>query len=215
MTLNRTVEHNPAPQREWMTLNSEFKKQGLALLHQQCWCWGCDVRRHVEGQRANLLLDLGFERTPPPHSKRGATTYQKRCASGDIVSLWGFGLCFGDARGGIFVSRFAFFPRLGVHASPVEAYRRTHLGDFQAPNSLRGCQRALDYLERAMLWIADYERQVTNLIGSDHREQSLTQWPHTASSARTIAECWENLARQAPAQARYWRRENSTTREVN
>ena len=95
-----------AAQRVWMTLSGDFKKRGAALLHQQCWCWGYDVRREVAGERANLLLELGFERVPAPEGVHGATTYRLRQNDGSTVTLWGFGLCFGDELGGVCVSGF-------------------------------------------------------------------------------------------------------------
>ncbi len=121
--------------RVWMTLGGDFKKRGAALLHQQCWCWGCDIRRESGGARANLLLQWDFERTPPPDGILGATTYAWRGPNGENATLWGFGLCFGDANGQIFVSRFGFSP----HPPPRAWEPKQIMEQFRAPR--RGMPR--------------------------------------------------------------------------
>ena len=136
--------------RVWMTLSGDYKKRGAALLHQQCWCWGFDVRRQVGNERANLLLELGFERVAAPDGVHGATTYRLRQNDGSTVTLWGFGFCFGDEAGGVFVSRFSFWPRLGKVAAPQWAFDAKHLADFRSPKQLHECQRARDYFVRAL-----------------------------------------------------------------
>lgn len=201
--------------RVWMTFPGEFKKRGAALLHQQCWCWGCDIRRQLNGERANLLLEMGFERTPPPDAKLGATMYQKRLDDGQTVTLWGFGMCFGDDCGGIFISRFAFWPRWGEVAAPKLAFGTEHLAGFRAAKRLHECQAALDYFGRALHWIADYERQIETLAGPTHRENALQVWGHTVSAPDTIPRHWEKLAGQTHELARFWKRENNATREIS
>ena len=200
-------------QRVWMTLSGDFKKRGAALLHQQCWCFGFDIRRQLEGQRANLLLELGFEKTSPP-SKPGATMYQRREPGGELVTLWGFGMCFGDANGGVFVSRFSFWPRLGEVAAPKAAHAPDQLGDFRAARRLGECECALCYFARALVWLADYEREVERVAGLSHREIALKEWRHAASSPGAIAGQWEHLAKQSESAARFWKRENNRTHEI-
>ena len=197
-----------------MTLAGDFKKSGAALLHQQCWCFGFDIRRRVEGERANLLLELGFKRTPPPTGTLGATMYQRREPSGELVTLWGFGMCFGDEFGGTFISRFAFWPRIGPLAAPDHAFATTHLEAFRAPRRLEECETALDYFGRALNWLARYEREVERLAGRDHREAALRAWSHTVARGGETAPRWNELARQSEWVARFWMRDNNTTREL-
>lgn len=212
--MNLQKARSSAPeQRVWMTLEGDFKKRGAALLHQQCWCFGFDIRRHIKGQRANLLLELGFEKTSPP-TKPGATMYQRREPGGELVTLWGFGMCFGDENGGVFVSRFSFWPRLGERAAPEIAFAPAHLEDFRAAPRLGECQCALCYFARALVWLADYEREIARVAGESHREIALREWRHAASSPDAIPGQWELLANQSRRAARFWKRENNRTHEI-
>ena len=220
--LQTTEDSTPtlaATRRVWMTLSGDYKKRGAALLHQQCWCWGYDVRRQVAGERANLLVELGFERVPPPDGVHGATTYRLRQSDGSTVTLWGFGLCFGDEAGGIFVSRFAFWPRLGATAAPERAFAAKHLASFRAARRLDECERALDYFGRALHWIAHYEQLAADVAGASHRAAALEAWSrgvasHKAMAPDTLAQTWRELAAQTGQVARLWCRENNRTRQV-
>ena len=205
--------------RVWMTLSGDYKKRGAALLHQQCWCWGYDVRRQVAGRRANLLVELGFERVPAPDGVHGATTYRLCQSDGSMVTLWGFGLCFGDEAGGIFVSRFAFWPRLGETAAPETAFAAKHLAEFRAARRLDECQRALGYFSRALGWIAHYEQRAADIAGASHRAAALEAWSrgvasHKALAPETLAQTWHDLAAQCPQVARLWCREDNRTRQI-
>lgn len=214
MSKQKKVSTTPREKRVWMTLPGDFKKSGAALLHQQCWCFGFDIRRHINGERANLLLELGFERTAPPNGKLGATMYQRREASGDVVTLWGFGMCYGDEQGGAFISRFAFWPRLGEIAAPEAAFAPAHLEVFRSPRRLNECQDALSYFGRALRWLAQYEREVAHVAGIPHREKALHAWRHAVSKSDETASRWESLALQSQHVAHFWMRENNTTREL-
>lgn len=213
-TTPRTRGRADQEQRVWMTLSGDFKKRGAALLHQQCWCFGYDIRRKIGDERANLLLELGFERTAPPTKQIGATMYQRRESNGEIVTLWGFGMCFGDENSGVFVSRFSFWPRLGEVAAPKVAHAPTHLADFRTTRRLHECEYALCYFARALVWLADYEREVARVAGQSHRETALKEWQHAASAPDAIPSQWEDLARQSRGAARFWKRENNRTGEI-
>ncbi len=208
-----------ATRRVWMTLPGDFKKRGAALLHQQCWCWGYDVRRQIAGERANLLVELGFERVAAPDGVHGATTYRLRQSDGSTVTLWGFGLCFGDEAGGIFVSRFAFWPRLGATAAPQQAFAAAHLAEFRAAKRLHECEAALDYFARALRWIAHYEQLAAQIAGASHREKALHAWSrgvasHKLVAPETLPQTWRDLAAQSQQAARLWCRENNRTRQL-
>ena len=202
-----------------MTLAGDFKKRGAALLHQQCWCWGFDVRRQSANGRANLLVELGFERVAAPGGVHGATTYRLRQIDGSTITLWGFGLCYGDAAGGIFVSRFGFWPRLGATATPESAFEAKHLASFRAARQLDECERALDYFARALRWIATYEERAVEVAGLEHRRAALDAWSHGvashhASAPETLARDWRELAAQSQQVARLWCREDNRTRPL-
>ena len=217
--LHSTDEPVAATRRVWMTLSGDYKKRGAALLHQQCWCWGYDVRRQIAGERANLLLELGFERVAAPDGAHGATTYRQRQNDGSTVTLWGFGFCFGDEVGGIFVSRFAFWPRLGATNAPESAHAAKHLSEFRAARRLHECEAALDYFARALRWIGDYEERAAHIAGVEHRRAALAAWSggvanHRALSPDTLPQTWRELSAQTSQVARLWCRENNRTHQL-
>lgn len=78
-----------APQQRWR-FPERLVSQGTKLLTQQCWYWGCDVRR-AEG---NLLLERGFTRTRPPAGAEGSTAYALEPALGAQLTLWSFGFFY-------------------------------------------------------------------------------------------------------------------------
>lgn len=198
--------------RVWMTLRGDFKKRGAALLHQQCGCWGYDVRREIEGRRANLLLEWGFERLPPPAGIKGATTYSRREDDGTRVTLWAFGLGFGDDDGQIFVSRFAFWPRWSPLATPPRAWTpKQVLETMHAPRRAPHCLAALERFGRALSWIAAYETRVAAELGVDYRAHTLHQWSHRAG-APDLPQLWQTLSRDCAGEAQLWQREGGKTR---
>jgi hypothetical protein len=56
------------------------------LLHQQCWCWGCDIKR----SDGNLLGRYGARRVPPETRRRDCSTaYHVVCGDDTRIALWG------------------------------------------------------------------------------------------------------------------------------
>lgn len=100
---------NDSPRRRFL-LPQFIRQQGAALMHQQCWLWGQDVKRPQE----NVLLDYGFTRHRAPETEctRGCTGYELLLPDGRAIVLWGFGLFLGDRDlGGMYVKRYGFSPR--------------------------------------------------------------------------------------------------------
>lgn len=83
--------------------------QAIALLSQQCWCWGRDILR----PQGNWLLETGFERFRPPEKYRDrGSVYQMLLPDDRLIILRGFGVLFGQIEfGGVYLPRFEFTPR--------------------------------------------------------------------------------------------------------
>ncbi|MCS6801805.1 MAG: hypothetical protein RMM58_01560 [Chloroflexota bacterium] len=131
-----------------------------ALVDQQFWCWGQDIRR-PEG---NLLLAFGFERTRPPAGVLGSSCYRLAGAGREVV-LWGWGLLLVGPAGGVFLPRHGFAPRpaLAPLAAPCWSPEGLPpLGDAPVPGTGRWFQAAAD-------WIADYEAWVLATVGLAYR----------------------------------------------
>jgi hypothetical protein len=171
---------------------SAYWLRGAELMHQQCWCWGQDVRR-PEG---NLLLEYGFERSRPPDGRRGSSRYTLD-RDGARLALWGFGVGYAvQGCGGIYVSRYCFVPRwLGECASIEPVWRAEQLDSLRRPFTRREIRRSRRMLRSLIRWMADYERWVEAHCGSRYRCSTLGDWHRTAIPAGQMAAEWELLAR--------------------
>ena len=158
----------------------QLRRRGASLLHQQCWLWGCDIRR-AEG---NLLLAYGFTRQADPAGKR-STQYTLHRDDGSIARLWGSGFYFGDAEEGIFLNRFAFEPRLVRFAE-----------EWQDPARLKEAPRYFDFrcLRDACAWIAEYELWLSQKVDEGYRHICLLSGPNPAQEASSLSMMWRELA---------------------
>lgn len=190
-------------------LSNAMLRRGEPLLHQQCWCWGCDIRR-AEG---NLLLEYGFEKHRPPDDAEGSSAYrldlscfapslsapaldvshvEKRVRS---VVLWGFGFFYADSRlGGIFIQRYKFTPKLTRAIElPMPLWKAAQLPAHDIPRTRHARQRALRLLVGACTFIEAYERWVLGVVGLAYRRRCLAEFKHTIHTPEeTIAE-WRRL----------------------
>lgn len=168
-----------------------YWQRGATLLHQQCWCWGQDVRR-PEG---NLLLGYGFDRSRPPAHVSGSSRYTLH-REGRRITLWGFGIAWEyDGCGGIYVNRYCFVPRwMGQAASVDTVWQASQLAGVSRPCTRREIRRSRRLLQQLMRFIAGYERWVTANYGIDYRRRTLAGWSHTNIPADRMAIEWELLA---------------------
>lgn len=172
--------------------------RGTALLKQQCWYWGCDIRR-PEG---NLLLAHGFARVRPPEGFDGSSCYALEPMPITQLKLWGFGIYVGRAgAGGLFLDRFRCEPRLleAPRLAPT-VWRKEHL-----PDTRRACgsdrEQVAVLLANLIGWIVGYEQQIIAQHGLAYREACLTPWTRGRLSlaADTVLPAWERLAAEVAA----------------
>ncbi len=182
-------------------LPAELRRAGRDLLHQQCWCWGCDIRR----QAGNLLLEHGFARRRPPAGLSGSILYTCACGAGRAVALWGFGLFYGDpARGGLFLRRFEFAPRwlptLDLESPPWLPARVLTRDPAREPELW---QSALLLLAEAAGWVAAYETWVASALGQGYRQSCLDGWTYGRLSRPTppaqLPAAWRGIAERCAA----------------
>ncbi len=161
-------------------LPSPLRRRGAALLHQQCWLWGQDIKC-AEG---NLLLQYGFDRLRPPADVVGSTQYTLLLPCGNRVRLWGFGLSFGTADG-LYLNRFDFTPR---------AARASDL--WQGPQEMAGLPRSADLsrLSAMLEWISRYEAWIAASQGASYRRTTLAGWKLRVSTPTLLARSWSDLA---------------------
>jgi hypothetical protein len=170
----------PANPSQSQYLTSAAARRGKALLHQQCWLWGQDIKR-AEG---NLLLLHGFARLRPPDGLSGSSQYTRSLPGNLSVRLWGFGIYFGS-ESGIFLNRFEFIPR------------EARMTDLWQAREMTGLPRAksLSLLMQMLRWIGDYEDWVLRTLGSEYRKFCLHSWEGSSlSRPELIPEAWRELA---------------------
>lgn len=171
---------------------SAYWLRGAELMHQQCWCWGQDVRR-PEG---NLLLEYGFERSRPPEGVSGSSRYTLH-RDGANLALWGFGAGYAvEGCGGIYVNRYCFVPRwLADRAALDPVWRAEQMASLRRPFTRREIRRSRRLLRSLIRWIATYERWVESACGPHYRARTLASWHRTSIPAACLALEWELLAR--------------------
>jgi len=173
----------------------EFRRWAAALLDQQLWCWGRDITR----PGGNVLLDLGMCCHRAPGPGRATSQYTAAVAGGATVCLWGFGLLYAEpGRGGVFLRRYEFDPRLVPGPPPVPVHQPERIGPAPRPASAGQWATTRLLLRAAAGWVARYEHWVAERFGSAYREAVLRARPRPpAVPAREMAAAWERLAKKA------------------
>lgn len=178
----------------------DFRGLCQLLLHQQCWCWGQDIR-HPEG---NLLLAHGFERVRPPAHVQGSTRYQLRLSARSTVTLWGFGLYYARCgRGGVYLNRYDCVPRFCHQAGFLEnVWTRDALPLSCSTGCAYGHEPETVYLVvKATEWISRYEQWVLGQFGLSYRKDVLREWHEPAVLPDSLPSEWLRLgllARRRP-----------------
>lgn len=169
------------------------RRFGGKLMEQQLWCWG----RDVEHPNGNLLIKFGFERHRDCNTEDRSTCY--RLDQDQLhVSLWGFGMFFGQRElGGIYLNRFDFCP----YWAPIESISLAiHWPDelpvFARPNGKSQWQRARKVWKSCLLWIAQYETWVRSNVGTAYRRECVEDWLRPFVRAEKMSAAWRFLSRQ-------------------
>ncbi|GAB4426544.1 MAG: hypothetical protein OHK0015_07530 [Chloroflexi bacterium OHK40] len=167
--------------------------RGTRLLTQQCWYWGCDVRRPA----GNLLIAHGFTRTRPPADVAGSTLYTYTPAPETQIVLWSFGVFIGrESCGGLFLERFRFEPYLlETSALPPSIWQQQGLPPLHRPREADRARTAA-LLSDLIAWIVAYEEALPRSEGAAYREACLRQWSRQrlALPADRLIPGWRALA---------------------
>jgi len=170
-------------------------KNATALLSQQIWCWGQDIKR-PEG---NWLLDSGFDRFTPPEDRiHCSSVYSLDLKGNRRIILRGFGVFFGDdARGGVFLDRYRFTPKYSESSSlkcPPWSDGDVPVMNIPSPSQRVDC---LFLLLDLIGWIRQYEVDIIARLGIKYRQDSLSQWNNgkrVSIPAEEIAAGWRSLS---------------------
>jgi hypothetical protein len=179
----------------------EFRHWCQILLHQQCWCWGQDIRHPGK----NLLQAHGFERVRPPAGHPGSTRYQLRLSARSAITLWGFGLYYARCgRGGMYLNRYECVPRFCHRAGFLDnVWTRDALVLSGSPQCTGPADADVNYLvAKAFEWVANYEEWVIGHMGITYRRNALRDWHEPALLPERVPGEWRRLAESARRQPR-------------
>lgn len=168
----------------------EIKELGERLLHHQCWFFGQDIR-HESG---NLLIRFGFERFGVPSEKSGSNNYRFRSTDDTEINLWGWGVFFGNEKGGILIKRYDFCPRLlkvGKLYFPV--FKSENLPLNRMPRENLEIRTARKITAQFIEWVLEYETWIEGECGKYWRRKNLREWERAEFPARNIRRNWQSL----------------------
>lgn len=166
----------------------------VALLSQQCWCWGQDILR----RKGNWLMEFGFERLVPPEKLRShSSVYRIQLSNDRQLILRGFGVFLGKRDvGGVFLPRFEFLPRYTelseLDKPPWSTQHLPELEPLGEHNRLKCAALTRELLD----WFADYETEVADRLGIAYREKTLRKWNdgnNPCVAASQFARAWRGL----------------------
>ncbi|MCH2178588.1 MAG: hypothetical protein MK106_07265 [Mariniblastus sp.] len=174
-------------------MHARLIQHAVELLSQQIWCWGRDILR-PEG---NWLLENGFDRAEPPANlNECASIYSLPLPDSGCVMLRGFGIFYGDQRGGVFLPRYEFRPRYTKYPTlKSQPWAPTDMPDLNPPkpSQLKSCTSlTLDLID----WIRGYEVNVAHNLGNEYRKNTLIEWEDPKRSvipAEDMANEWRLL----------------------
>lgn len=176
-------------------LPPDLRRRAAALLDQQMWCWGCDVRRKA----GNLLLAYGAEKRPAPEP-RLHSAYSFRLGADAALNLWGWGIWIArEGCGSVFASRAQFRVRYAAQVDRMpQAWCETNLPPTRTAVTTNELQAVYSLLSDVCRWISAYESWLGTQVDCHYREQAIAAWPerkrHGGVPAAEIATSWITLS---------------------
>lgn len=176
--------NNRSSLRRWLT----------PLFDQQMWCFGRDILR-PEG---NILLALGLCRQRSHTDPKGSSVYHALLDTGGSVFLWGFGALYGEpGRGGVFVRRFDFSPKLTTLEAGTGLFQPDQVTPLTRPRSPSEWQWLRHGLATLVGWFGRYEHWIAEHYGIAYRENCLAQREQApAVPAKNFAQTWDRAAKK-------------------
>ncbi len=202
----RDLLQMPPPRMTRSHDDPRFTRIGAKLMNQQCWCWGCDIRR----PQGNLLLAFGFKRLRPPADVSGSSCYRIALPSGHEVSLWGFGTLIANRGSAMYLGRYQFEPQ--ICAAPGDTgtcWAPSELPPLRRPLSTRELTLAGTLSSDLLRFIGDYESWVAETAGLGYRQRTVDEFKNAAFSGTDAKLLWSRLAKQV---ARHYFRRAASSR---
>jgi len=160
--------------KKQLQLLSHSEKLLTALIDQQMWCWGCDVK-HSDG---NLLMKYGAEKRQSPNP-RYHSAYHFYLENNSVLNLWGWGMWIASPQhGSLFLGRsrsqIRYIPEIIL---TPDAWCKADLPLTDTPLNPIELTNAQQLFARALGWISEYEIWINTQTSPDYREQAVMDWP--------------------------------------
>lgn len=169
----------------------ELRVLGEKLMHHQCWFFGRDIW-HPDG---NLLIRYGFERHGVPSGEKGGNAYRLKVSGECELVLWGFGVFFGrEARGGVFIRRYGFDPRLTSRSSlKLPIANPDAMPPNRRPQSVADRRTANEFTAEIIVHFLTYEDWIERECGRRWRTKCLRDWSNAELNNAQIRRGWKKL----------------------
>lgn len=167
---------------------------GAALVEQELWCLGGDVRQ----QPHNLLKEYGFTREPARPGVTGSTAYRLE-RDGVELAVWGWGIGYAEKGvGAIFVRRHDFNPLLLSIDTLPHVNHPSGLESVLVRSGTLDRVRGLGLLGGLCGQLEAYEQWVAATKGHPFRAERVFQRHHsgTVVTPEAMVRGWQLLGEQ-------------------
>lgn len=172
--------------------DAAWRRRVRALVDQQLWCLGVDVR-HPDG---NQLLTAGFTRHRCAEGTVGATAYARTDANRTLL-VWGFGVWAGaPGLGSVFLDRRDPWP-LRWQASaepPLTCHHQHELRPWRTISAGEPLTHAMTLTVGLAEALAAYEAMIVTTLGAAYRHDVLRQAPRAPITPTGMAAAWRAVA---------------------
>ncbi len=163
-----------------------------ALLHQQCYCFGADIRN----ASGNLLVSYGFGRKRSTHaSEQRSSQYSLVCDDGSVLSVFAFGFCCTGSDGrGAYVNRYRFEPLpVTLELDRPDAWSIDEAELLKLADSNAAREAARWWIGLGCAHIAAYEEHVLATMGIPYRRATLEPFDEPVIEPALVPRAWRAI----------------------
>ncbi len=171
--------------------NKKSRKTLSKLFHQQCWCWGADIRN----QDCNYLKAYGFAHFPKQKSGRGSSRYSLHRPAYSL-HLWAFGaiLVGSQTRTAISLMRYQNQPcSLSADTNPDHIVEACDLKKISIPIAPADLPLYGGEFNMLISEIISYENYINTNAPSGYRNKSVNGWKHKLVHGSNMAVSWTEI----------------------
>ncbi|AXJ01862.1 hypothetical protein CYPRO_2620 [Cyclonatronum proteinivorum] len=169
---------------------SKTGRQIEKLFHQQCWCWGADIRNG----NPNYLLQYGFTKSPRPCPDCGSSRYTL-LRDGLQIHLWAFGALWQSGnKTALCLKRYDRQPSLFTGEISPDCIHE--VSEFEGHmQRIPRSSLPLYHAEFAefISFMVSYEAFIRQHAPAGYRNRCLKGWPHKCMEGSRMEAAWRDL----------------------